>query len=90
MRRGKKVGPVLDCQLKDGTVVRVPIPPEYQGRRRQHFAGAYAKGYIARLCGDDRRACPYDRLDVSPRGVGFGQAFGKHWLAGWDAADANN
>lgn len=87
MRRGKKVGPLLVCTVEGGAAIHVPIPPGYQGRRRQHFAGAYAKGYLARLTGKDRRSCPYDHLDVSPRGVGFGQAYGKCWFEGWDAAD---
>lgn len=51
------------------------------------FAGAYRKGFVARLDGEERWKNPYERDNYGPQGVTFSRAFWRRWNKGWDDAD---
>lgn len=58
----------------------------------KHHAGAYNKGWKARINYRPRNRCPYNPSSIAVAGRGRhvptgARAYAKAWLKGWDDAD---
>ena len=72
-----------------------PLPTTYRNGRviARHHAGAWRKGYVARLDGAPASRCPYDRWATARYGGGrcgptWERSFATAWLDGWETAAA--